>query len=270
MIDPRRPVLLVDGSGKNQRNILFPAKIQSAADAQFWTRLQKIYNSRDSSPQTQVHMSQEYNSLPRRSPGGIDDVAFFNALGSLRTNQVVGPPEAFMPFTSIDAAGSVTEDMSMQSVSDAGEEDYLTLVNFDSESDEDLPDNADAMDVSWKTSMAFPARVTKNTTRRESDSDDLLAHLDRNRGLVGSFRRNQHIAKHIGSLASHPSLRASTSELNAMQSGRRAAANTPITPLRKKRMGRSVGMRDSPIASPLTKAQSKKKGPVRGGFGPRR
>lgn len=270
MLDPRRPVLLVDGAGRHQRNTFYPAKIQSQADKQFWLRLHQMYRAKTSGPLTSVQLTPEDESdFDPMSAQGTPS-SFFDLFGTLRGDQVIGPPEAFMPFTNIEAAGMVTEDNIPQS--DGGDEededDLLALVNFDSSSeDEEGPDEDDGNESAWQTTIEFPYLSTKGPKK---SGDDLLAHLDRNRGLVGSFRRNQHYAKQIGSMASHPTARASTSEMNAMQAGRRSAANTPITPLRKKRMGKDVGLRTSPVASPASKASNKRRGPVRGGFGGRR
>ncbi|KAL1311425.1 hypothetical protein AAFC00_001586 [Neodothiora populina] len=145
---------------------------------------------------------------------------FFDDQGKLLTDQVIGPMEAFLPFDEDEAEE---------------EEDPLSnFVDFGDDMDEDEEEEEE---------------------KKNTDGFDLLAHLDRQRGVVGSFRRNQQIAKHVGSLPSHPALRASASESNAMQSGRRAAANTPITPLRRKK---TVGARNSPITitSPTKRKRS--------------
>lgn len=270
-LDPSRPVLLIDGSGRTQRNIIYPARVQSAVDRKGWRRLHSLYSSRATSPLSSIlrpspDLELDFDSLAPSEADSASVNRIFDDFGSLRADQVIGPPEAFMPFTCIEASGSIAADTndSIMSGSDIDEDDYLTLVNLGDSEDESETEaegrDSDASDVQ--------AWTTKSCSRT---SEDMLSHLDRNRGLVGSFRRNQQIAKHIGSLASHPSLRASTLEMNAMQSGRRGAANTPITPLRKKRGGRIGGLRKSPAQqSPLSKVTGKKRMPARGGFGFRR
>lgn len=273
ILDPRRPVLLVDGAGSTQRNTFYPAKIQTAADKRFWQRMKHLYHNRTSSPRTSVQLTPEDETVLDPMSQQETPNEFFDFFGALRPDQVIGPPEAFMPFTNIDATGDITEDMigHSNSVDEEEEEDELdAFFDFGEESDEDeeMPDESDAGETPWKkTSSPFPPLSSKATKKA---SDDLLAHLDRNRGLVGSFRRNQHYAKQIGSMAADPTARASTSEMNAMQAGRRSAGNTPITPLRKKRASKDVGLRLSPMGSPMTKGSNKKKGPSRGGFGGRR
>ena len=283
MLDPRRPVLLVDGAGSTQRNTFYPAKIQTPADKRFWQRMRDIYRSRTTSPRTSVQLTpSDDGDFDPMSFQGAPDV-LFDMFGALRGDQIVGPPEAFMPFTNIEASGSISLDNMPSSMSvddddeeeedeDQDDDDILALVNFDSESsDEEMQAGSDATDTPSETPVRFPHISGKPSKKEGSQGDDLLAHLDRNRGLVGSFRRNQHFAKQIGSMASHPTARASTSELNAIQAGRKSAGNTPITPLRKKRIGKDVGIRNSPLMSPPSKGSiNKRKGPVKGGFGGRR
>lgn len=269
IIDPHRPVLTIDGVGVSQKSTLWPAKIQSAADKQLWQRMHFLSNnnsratSRTTSPRQSVQLTPSGESDPGMSIG--DENEFFDSFGALRTDQVIGPPEAFTPFVDVTASGAVTHDDG--AIAGAEEEqDPMCFLNFDDEDeDEEMPDESDNNLASPTTNQSFSQ--LSNTTSSQPGGFDLLAHLDR-RGVVGSFRRNQHFAKHVGSLPSHPALRASLSETNAMQTGRRAAANTPITPLRKKKANKVVGARNSPITSPLvTKSPPlKKKGPVRGGF----
>ncbi|KAG9654794.1 hypothetical protein KCU64_g6971, partial [Aureobasidium melanogenum] len=269
IIDPHRPVLTIDGVGVSQKSTLWPAKIQSAAEKQLWERMHMLSNtnsratSRTTSPRQSVQLTPSGES-DAMSIGEEND--FFDSFGALRTDQVIGPPEAFTPFVDVTASGAVIHDHDAAIPGAEEEQDPMCFLNFDDDDDEDqdMPDESDH--VASPTTQSFSSQVT-NTTSSQPGGFDLLAHLDRH-GVVGSFRRNQHFAKHVGSLPSHPALRASLSETNAMQTGRRAAANTPITPLRKKK-AKGVGARNSPMTttSPLTKSPPfKKKGPIRGGF----
>ncbi|KAI5237479.1 hypothetical protein E4T43_08078 [Aureobasidium subglaciale] len=268
IIDPHRPVLTIDGVGVAQKSTLWPAKIQSAADKQLWERMHMLSNtnsratSRTTSPRQSVQLTPSGES-DGMSIGEEND--FFDSFGALRTDQVIGPPEAFTPFVDVTASGAVIHDDDAATAGAEVDQDPMCFLNFDDDDeDEDMPDDDDH--IASPTTQSFSSQVT-NTTPSQPGGFDLLAHLDRH-GVVGSFRRNQHFAKHVGSLPSHPALRASLSETNAMQTGRRAAANTPITPLRKKK-AKGVGARNSPMTttSPLTKSPPlKKKGPIRGGF----
>lgn len=273
IMDPTRAVLTIEGAGKNQKHQFWPAKVQSDADRQFWHHLNSLATSRDGSPRMSVQLTptEEGENTPGRHLSIDSSNAFFDGSGALLADQILGPAEAFLPFTSVSAGGVITFDDAEQATAgeDEDEQDPLSFLDFGSDDDEDeeMPDESDAL-VSPSTTSSFP-HINPAT---KSAGFDLLAHLDAHRGVVGSFRRNQQFARHVGSLPSHPAMRASTSESNAMQTGRRAAANTPITPLRKKKTGKAVvGARNSPITtSPLNKSPPlKRKGPARGGFGRR-
>ncbi|KAF2147837.1 hypothetical protein K461DRAFT_298448 [Myriangium duriaei CBS 260.36] len=257
-MDPRRNVLLVDGAGATQRNTLYPAKIQTADERKYWQKMHQAYQNRTSTPHTSVQISPDFSDDFEASSSFFSPTSPFDSFGSLMPNQVVGPAEAFLPFTSVDASGIVTEDASMMSGSEDGDGDVDILspfVNFDDHKQDDDDDSADTSDFfdpltrsrsntlpSFASSAPpTPSPATPELNRRDTVGDvyggDLFSHLSRSKGLVHSFRMNQHYAKHLASYAADPTVRYSTSELNAMQSGRRKAANTPITPMRKKRGG---------------------------------
>ncbi|THV82902.1 hypothetical protein D6C91_10449 [Aureobasidium pullulans] len=269
MIDPHRPVLTIDGVGVSQKSTLWPAKIQSAADKQLWQRMHMLSNNNSRATSRTTSPRQSVQLTPSGESDGMsigDENDFFDSFGALRTDQVIGPPEAFTPFVDVTASGAIIHDDDAAAAGAEEEQDPMCFLNFDDDDeDEDMPDESDN-NIASPTTQSFSSQVTNNPSSQPGGFD-LLAHLDRH-GVVGSFRRNQQFAKHVGSLPSHPALRASLSETNAMQTGRRAAANTPITPLRKKK-AKGVGARNSPMTttSPLKKSPPlKKKGPIRGGF----
>ncbi|GAM90521.1 hypothetical protein ANO11243_085650 [Dothideomycetidae sp. 11243] len=255
-MDPTRNVLLVDGAGASQRNTLYPARIQTAEQRRYWQKMHQAYQKRTSMPLTSVQMSPAdlSDDFDPASPF-FDSESPFDPFGSLLPGQIMGPPEAFLPFTSVDASGTVTEDTSMASGSDDEEDILEPFVNFDEGKEDDEDDSADTSDyfgsLTRTRSNTFPSTTspapvasspaTPSVNGRAPPSSpfggDLFSHLSRSKGLVHSFRMNQHYAKHIASYAADPTVRYSTSEMNAMQTGRRKAANTPITPLRKKRGG---------------------------------
>lgn len=306
-MDPRRNVLLVDGAGATQRNTLYPARIQTADERRYWQKMHQVYKNRTATPRTSVQISPADHSddLEDGSPF-LDTASPFDAVGSLLSSEVVGPPEAFLPFTSVDVSGIVTEDTSMASASEDEDDEMDILspfVNFDgadSDEEDDSADTSDFFDPVTRTrsntfpSMSSPSATpvqTPSTVRRDTLGSpfggDLFSHLSRSKGLVHSFRMNQHYAKHMASYAADPTVRYSTSEMNAMQTGRRKAANTPITPMRKKRGGSmskigkvdwSKGLGVEKMGPPATNGHFKrpgssgngvmngKKGPVKGLF----
>lgn len=285
ILDPYKPILTVDcEKGKPDKIRIWPASRPTGQDKAFWKSYYVIESentsraaSRNSSPRMSIQMTPTEDSdsnMPSRtmsidSSNMIDGV--FDEQGKLIADQVLGPMEAFLPFMDVNTSGMMMEDDSLQtslqaeSGADEEQDPLASFVDFgEDDEDEDMADEADNL-MSPTGSQSFPHLSTQASSN--SGGFDLLAHLDRRRGVVGSFRRNQQIAKHVGSLPSHPALRASASESNAMQSGRRAAANTPITPLRKKKGLKGVGARNSPITSPLNKSPPmKRKAPLKGGF----
>ena len=111
-------------------------------------------------------------------------------------------------------------------------QDFDMLINLDQDSDnEDEP--------SWSATPTQKASPVEEPT--------FLS-----RGVVGSFRLNQDRAKQESSLPLDPASRASTSEQNALQTGRRGAGNTPITPARKKRVSKDLSRTGSGIRKPTT------------------
>lgn len=261
-LDPRRPVLLVDGTGEAQRNMLYPARIQTPDEKKFWKQMRRSNQSRVSSPRTTIQMSPGDESDEGIDSPFLTPIAPFSASGVLRSDQVVGPSEAFVPWTSVDVSGSVTENNSILSFSD-NENDMDVdnpFINFEAFCDDladDSADTSETVDATPRIKLAsLPALNTGESTpttpislnRRDtlcssvggSGGDDLLSHLSRNKSLVNSFRMNQHYVKQLASKPANPSARATLSEMNAIKAGRRKAGNTPITPLRKKRGGGSM------------------------------
>ncbi|PSK58747.1 hypothetical protein B9Z65_6762 [Elsinoe australis] len=251
-LDPRRNVLIVSGAGVTQKNKLYPAKIQTPQEKRFWQKLRESYKNSTASPRTSVQMGIEDDSdyeieQSIFSPGGP-----FSPSGTLMPDDVMGPAEAFHPFTSVDSSGIVTEDASMVSFSE--DDDAMDIlspyINFDAHGDDgdNSADTSDAVDSTVRqrsntlptyASSAPGTPSTPTLSRRDTLGSDFsgVAHLSRTPALVSSFRLNQEYAKEAASYALDPAARFSRSEMNAMQIGRRKAANTPITPMRKKRGG---------------------------------
>lgn len=113
------------------------------------------------------------------------------------------------------------------------------------DADINMQDFIDIDDTDSDSQDTPTASMTSLPQDEHDHSAGLLTHFDQRQGIVGSFRRNQYQAKHFSSLASHPAKRASASEYNALQKGRRGAANTPMTPARKKRASQDL----TPISS---------------------
>jgi len=170
-------------------------------------------------------------------------------------NQAFGPPEAFFPFTNIDPNGNVMED-SLESYDDEDDvddedlwilEDLLDFGSTASVAGDDEDDEADP--------SSTPARPTTWTSE---DQMHLLPHPH----LVGAFRNNQDQHQLLSrNKASRASLAFSgphnQGPIRGIKDNRLAAANTPITPIRRQKSAK-VTYPSSP-ASPLVQHQNKRK-----------
>ncbi|KAG0649648.1 hypothetical protein D0Z07_4062 [Hyphodiscus hymeniophilus] len=172
-------------------------------------------------------------------------------------NQAFGPPEAFFPFTNIDPNGNILQD----SLESYDEEDDID--------DEDLWVIEDLLDFGSTASVAgdneeddsaqpssTPARPT--TAASEDQMNSLLAHPH----LVGAFRNNQDRHQLLSrNKASRASLAFSgphnQGPIRGIKDNRLAAANTPITPVRRQKPAK-VTYPSSP-ASPLVQQSNKRK-----------
>lgn len=180
----------------------------------------------------------------------------------------IGPPEAFYPFVSIGANGTVVGDEE-DLEEDEDYEDDLNIADF-----MDFGDDVDATDVEQEddetdvpatpaTSMiamtgSTPAQPTPlaetPANRRRNASDAMLEHFDR--GVVTAFRNNQNRYRDIACLPSDPTIRASVSR--PIRSGK--SAETVMTPLRKRSTSRRGAPSPYQASSPLVNASS----PLRG------
>lgn len=165
--------------------------------------------------------------------------------------QVLGPPEAFYPFRSVGPDGRVLDpDDNDEEDDDDDDEQMLNVNDFidfgdgsscdeNDDRDEDLATIASTSDgdmtspTNWNppsvpdTAASSPSMVT---------AQSLLDHFDR--GVVTSFRRNQNRHKMLlkSPVRSQISMDAPTVHGSAIKGGRYAAANSPITPRRKRKM----------------------------------
>ncbi|KAG9229398.1 hypothetical protein BJ875DRAFT_197986 [Amylocarpus encephaloides] len=189
------------------------------------------------------------------------------------SGSALGPPEAFHPFTDIAVDGTVTRDTTSSSLddSDVGEfghninlEDFISFGDGSSDEegnvdDQDPSPSSDAGDI-----FSTPARPTTAGSEIQSSAQahPLLVHFEKNG--VGAFRRNQ--TRHnqltrdaISSDALAFSGPFGQGPLKGIKGGRLAAANVPITPMRKKRapaqpLGSSPG---SPLANAASNSKRK-------------
>ena len=263
VIDPTRATMTTD-SDTNKIKLLPPAT-PLEKDKAFWERAKTANSSRDGSP------GNSYLTIATPGAEVIPDRPFTteSTLGSmfhgnldiLRNNDVNGIDDDMIP-TMVDSQASFVSSATMgDSDTDLGDVNMQDFVDFD-DCDSDTDEAPSRPLTSSGEPDPFDVYMVGGMTGRRGS--DLMGHFDLNRGVVGSFRRNQHQVRHVSSLASHPAKRASAHEYNALQKGRRGAANTPMTPARKKRASQDItpngaGIRKS-ISSPLTARRPRSRG----------
>lgn len=184
---------------------------------------------------------------------------FNGNLDLIRNNEVGDHTPALLPpmLSNASVSFSATTEDSEDDHVDVNMDEFIDMSDSDSGHDRPTSSHVDSPSESEIYSSS-------QTMGMPTASPGLLNHFELNRGLVGSFRRNQQHTKHFSSLPSHPAKRASAHEYNALQKGRRGAANTPMTPARKKRASQDLtqisgGVRKG-IGSPLASRRPRSRG----------
>lgn len=172
--------------------------------------------------------------------------------------QAMGPPEAWFPFVSIDANGTISQDDNSSYDEDDNEDgdawDIQDLLDFGDESNEDGDEEEDNSDANVTDGPSTPGRPLSS----EDQVHPLLEHFDRT--SVNAFRRNQNrhalITRNTASKDSLAFSGAFGAPIRGIKSDRMAAANVPITPVRRTKATRTVEMTPS---SPAAVADNKRK-----------
>lgn len=182
------------------------------------------------------------------------------------SGQAIGGPEAFYPWTYINANGTVeNQDSSSVAGSDCDDEDLwniddlLNFGNHDSDDEEEAePSDEAPTGAEDGAPSSTPARPS--TAKSEGEVDPLLTHFST--GTVGAFRFNQNRHQLLNrtsvtreSLAFGNSVMEGT--IRGVKAGRLQHANTPITPVRKKK--RPIPSFESSPASPTPYNPNKKR-----------
>lgn len=266
--DPTKPIAVIDSTGKHM--VIIPAQRPTKAD--------KLFS------QVSTSGSSTANNSPRNSfaglAGGLDesdndrsDFSSQEFMGSMYGSganvmmpgllhggpgseyilggQVMGPPEAFYPFKSVEPDGQVLEEAD-EDDDDDDDEDLWNVHDFidfgDGSSDDEKEDGED---TEVPSSLATPAATGLNTTAANAGfAHNFLEHFDR--GVVTAFRRNQH--RHQA-LLRRPIPSSSLRGGGAIKGGRHIAANSLISPLRKRKPSNSF----SRIGSPLVGVAAKRR-----------
>ncbi|KAH6724713.1 hypothetical protein DL95DRAFT_125603 [Leptodontidium sp. 2 PMI_412] len=184
------------------------------------------------------------------------------------SGQAIGGPEAFYPWTYVDANGTIeNQDSSSVAGSDCDDEDLWNiddLLNFgnqDSDDEEEAEPSDESPTGAEDTPGApssTPARPT--TARSEDQVHPLLDHFSS--GTVGAFRFNQNRHQLLNRTSvTRESLAFGNAHMEGtirgVKAGRLQHANTPITPVRKKK--RPIPFESSPASPTPYNANKKRK-----------
>ncbi|KAI9831550.1 MAG: hypothetical protein M1819_004780 [Sarea resinae] len=259
--DPSKPIAVIDSTGK--RMVIYPARIPTKKDANLFgivgngsmrtspgTPFQSLGEDSDNdrSDFSQDLTSPIVGSGANLMMGGL----LHGEPGSeyLLGGQVLGPPEAFYPFKSVGSDGQIMEEEEDDDIEDEDLWNVHDFIDFgDGSTDSEGEENHDGLVTSPATSMivhpaSTPARGGDATTPSRDSTAQLLDHFDR--GVVTAFRRNQTRHKVLLSRSQSRDVPASNAisgmpyaNRGPIKGGRLAAANSPITPMRKRKWGKS-------------------------------
>lgn len=273
--DPNKPIAVIDCTGK--RMVIYPARNPSKRGTNIFgqpvstdssvaatsprTSFVGLVGAIDDSDNDRSDFSSQDCGGPMLSAGAnlMMPGLFHGAQGSeyLLGGQVLGPPEAFYPFKSIDPDGNVIEDDEDEDDDEDDENlwnvhDFIDFGGGSSASDDNAEDDAEVPPSPSTSTIANPASTPakpETASNGKNTAQELLNHFDR--GVVTAFRRNQHRhqtllrrPQHREFMGAGPS---SARAGSAIKGGRSIAANSPISPLRKRKASVSIERSGSPL-----------------------
>ncbi|KAK3116310.1 hypothetical protein LTR53_003500 [Teratosphaeriaceae sp. CCFEE 6253] len=262
-IDKTKATFSSDASGKGIK--VLPPQNPAEKDRAFWDRVKTVNGSSSGATRSAAYYRMRHSAtknMPQRPFTAQCTLgSMFNGnLDIIRNNDTAGIAGDLFPGL-VPNYGSFTGIVNEASDQESEQLNIQDFVDLDDE-ESDVEEPASASSSTMLSQGASSRSSFSSAQARHNDS--LLDHLDQHRGLVGSFRNNQSFAKHASSLALHPSKRASTLESNALQKGRRGAANTPITPARKKRVSQDLSLTGAgvkkTVSSPLAGRRPRSRG----------
>ncbi|KAF1959882.1 hypothetical protein CC80DRAFT_312311 [Byssothecium circinans] len=249
-----------------------------------WMSSQNLHSSSNSTNNSPRAPLQQYNASDSELSNEMfnnpstADIMLTGIFGSAPNHEYffggdnMGPPEAFYPFVSVGANGTIMDEEGDLDEEEDDYEDDLNLADF-----MDFGDDADATDVEQEddetdvpatpaTSMmaingstpAHPTPLSETpANRKRTESDAMLQHFDR--GVVTAFRNNQNRYRDVACLPSDPTIRASVSK--PIRSGK--SAEQLMTPLRKRSGSRRTAKSPYQASSPMVHASSPSTGVAR-------
>jgi len=257
VVDPTKPIAVIDSTGKTM--LIYPAprsvkksesafinSLSSSATASPRTSMAGLAKNFDgafddsendrSDPSSQEQTTTMLGSAANLMMPGLLHGA--PGMEHILGGSVLGPPEAFYPFKSIDANGMLLDDDDDDADDDDDPEHMLNIQDFIDFGDDSSDIDEQMLDDSDSTLLAKPLTDTPSktlaTSAQRSSSIDLLQHFDK--GIVASFRRNQ---------TRHQSLLRRPSATYGIKGARQFAAISPISPSKRK-ASRSLNSTFSP------------------------
>ena len=240
--DPTKPIVMVDSSGT--KLVIFPPQ-RPKRPSQAIASLGSSASSANSSPRpsvprlantaydseiglsacsSQEPVSPMVGSSPNLMMSGLLNVSC--GTEHLTGGQVLGPPEAFFPFTNFDAGGNVI----MDDDDDEDEDDLLNLEDFI-----DFGEDTDDSDIEGVIKAHHSPSASSVTSAvspvDKSSASNLMDHLDK--GVVTAFRRNQYNHE---TAQRRPSVGSAQRTNPAFKGARHATADVSLSPLKKRRL----------------------------------
>ncbi|KAI9876229.1 MAG: hypothetical protein M1830_006980 [Pleopsidium flavum] len=273
--DPNKPIAVIDCTGK--RMVIYPARNPSKRDVNIFgqpvstdssiaatsprTSFVGLVGAVDESDNDRSDFSSQDCGGPMLNAGAnlMMPGLFHGAQGSehFLGGQVLGPPEAFYPFKSIGPDGNVIEDDDDDDDDEDDENlwnvhDFIDFGDGSSESGDNVEDDTEVPPSPSTSTTPNPASTPAKpepAPASKSTAQELLDHFDR--GVVTAFRRNQHRHQTLLRRPQHPEFMgagpSSARAVSAIKGGRALAANSPISPLRKRKASVSIDRSGSPL-----------------------
>jgi hypothetical protein len=272
--DPSKPIAFIDSTGK--RMLILPATQPAAAHSNGFgpsgssdssivgNSPRTAFSSFMDDSEAEGYSSQDFGFSDRNlMMGGLLHGTTGNEfiLGA----QVLGPPGAFYPFTTVGPNGMIED------YDDLEDEDLWSVSDFidfgggsscsdnDDDQDTEVPESPTTPVVANPTSSLHSTpSITDNTSKGRDTAQSLINHFDK--GVVGAFHRNQQRHRQF---LTRPEPRAFSPNVSAVlrgiaiKGGRQAAANCPITPMRKRKAEHIFGA--SPAGGPLGGTSTKRR-----------
>ncbi|MCJ1432457.1 hypothetical protein MMC27_001813 [Xylographa pallens] len=262
IVDPTKPIAVIDGTGKTMLIYAAPhsarktpagfvsslsSSTTTSPKPSFATLAQKLED--DEIDRSDLSSQEPPTTMIESGANLMLTGLLHGGLGSehILGGQVLGPPEAFYPFRSIDANGLMFDDDDLEE--DDDDPEYMLnlqdFIDFGDSSDSELENDTNADSSALGSPVVTVPKNTFTPSRagsaltQPSSTQHLLQHFDK--GVVSSFRRNQ--TRHQ-SLLRRPTL---SSSFAAIKGGRHIAANTPISPPRKRKATRILSNNLSPF-----------------------